>query len=101
MLSILIPVYNFAVKNLVNDLSLQAQNLKIPFEILCIDDASKAKYVKLNDGLEKIKGVNYQLNKKILDALLLEIYSQTRLNTTICYFWIVILKLLIISLKNI
>ena len=64
MLSILIPVYNFAVKNLVNDLSLQAQYLKIPFEILCIDDASKSKYIKLNDGLEKIKGVNYQFNKK-------------------------------------
>ena len=64
MLSILIPVYNFAVKNLVNDLSLQAQHLKIPFEILCIDDASKVKYIKLNDGLEKIKGVNYQFNKK-------------------------------------
>ncbi len=64
MLSILIPIYNFAVKNLVNELSSQAKNLNIPFEILCIDDASKATYIKLNDGLEKIMGVNYQLNKK-------------------------------------
>jgi len=64
MLSILIPIYNFAIKELVNELSSQAQDLNIPFEILCVDDTSKAKYIKLNDGLEKIKGVNYQLNKK-------------------------------------
>tara|TARA_B100000886_G_C20420738_1_gene491444 strand:+ start:715 stop:1596 length:882 start_codon:yes stop_codon:yes gene_type:complete len=64
MLSILIPIYNFAVKELVNELSSQAQDLKIPFEILCVDDNSKATYIKINDGLEKIKGVNYQLNKK-------------------------------------
>lgn len=64
MLSILIPIYNFAVKELVNELSSQAQDLNIPFEILCVDDTSKATYIKLNDGLEKIKGVNYQLNKK-------------------------------------
>ena len=64
MLSILIPIYNFAVKELVNELSSQAQDLNIAFEILCVDDTSKATYIKLNDGLEKIKGVNYQLNKK-------------------------------------
>ena len=64
MLSILIPIYNFAVKELVNELSSQAQDLNIPFEILCVDDTSKTTYIKLNDGLEKIEGVNYQLNKK-------------------------------------
>ncbi len=64
MLSILIPIYNFAVKELVNELSSQAQDLNIPFEILCVDDTSKATYIVLNDGLENIKGVNYQLNKK-------------------------------------
>ena len=64
MLSILIPIYNFAVKELVNELSCQAQDLNIQFEILCVDDTSKATYIKLNDGLEKIEGVNYQLNKK-------------------------------------
>ena len=63
MLSILIPIYNFAVKELVNGLSSQAQDLNIPFEILCVDDNSK-NTSKLNDGLEKIGKVNYQLNKK-------------------------------------
>ena len=55
MLSILIPIYNFAVKELVNELSSQAQDLNIPFEILCVDDTSKAIYIELNDGLEKLR----------------------------------------------
>ena len=67
MLSILIPIYNFAViypQKLVNELSSQAQDLNIAFEILCVDDTSKTTYIKLNDGLEKINCQNYQLNIK-------------------------------------
>ena len=60
MLSILIPIYNFAVKELVNELSSEAESLNIPFEILCIDDKSKANYLELNKDLGKIKGVSYQ-----------------------------------------
>ena len=64
MISILIPIYNFAVKELVSELSRQAQELNLDFEILCIDDNSKSKYIKLNKDIEKIYGVNYKLNKK-------------------------------------
>jgi len=64
MISILIPIYNFAVKELVSKLSGQAQDLNIDFEILCIDDNSKAKFISLNKGLEKINGVIYKINKK-------------------------------------
>ena len=60
MLSILIPIYNFAVKELVNELSSKAESFNIPFEILCIDDKSKANYLELNKDLGKIKGVSYQ-----------------------------------------
>ena len=64
MISILIPIYNFAVKELVSKLSRQAQDLNIDFEILCIDDNSKSKYINLNKDLEKINGVIYKINKK-------------------------------------
>ena len=64
MLSILIPIYNFAVKELVSELSSQAESLNIPFEILCIDDKSTTLFLESNQGLDKIKGVNYQLLKK-------------------------------------
>ena len=82
MLSILIPIYNFAVKELVNELSSQAQDLNIPFEILCDDDASKATYIKLNEGLEKIKGVNYQLNKKNI-GLIYTFFNTNNFNNSI------------------
>ena len=64
MISILIPIYNFAVKELVSELSRQAQELNLDFEILCIDDNSKSKYTELNKNIKKIYGVNYKLNKK-------------------------------------
>ena len=64
MLSILIPIYNFDVKDLVNELSSQAVDLNISFEILCVDDKSKADYQKLNEDLGKIKGVIYQKLQK-------------------------------------
>ena len=57
MISILIPIYNFAVKELVSELSRQAQELNLDFEILCIDDNSKSKYIKLNKDIEKIEEV--------------------------------------------
>ena len=74
MISILIPIYNFAVKELVSELSRQAQELNLDFEILCIDDNSKSKYTELNKDIKKIYGVNYKLNKKISEDQLLEIY---------------------------
>ena len=63
MLSVLIPIYNFAVIDLVQELSKQAESLNIPFEILCIDDQSKSEFLNSNIGLEQIKGVNYQVLK--------------------------------------
>jgi glycosyltransferase involved in cell wall biosynthesis len=45
MLSICIPVYNFDVRALVEDLHEQAVRCNIPFEIVLMDDASDASYV--------------------------------------------------------
>ena len=72
MISILIPIYNFAVKELVSELSRQAQELNLDFEILCIDDNSKSKYIKLNKDIEKIYGVNYKLNKTLQHLMIKE-----------------------------
>jgi hypothetical protein len=41
MLSVLIPVYQVEVRNLVEELLRQCRNLQIPFEIICLDDASE------------------------------------------------------------
>ena len=59
MLSICIPVYNFDVENLVEDLINEASKLKIEYEILMIDDKSENLFKEKNSKLSKHKFVNY------------------------------------------
>lgn len=56
MLSILIPIYNYPVYELVNKLSILASKSNIDFEILCIDDAS-TEYKEDNQQINSISGV--------------------------------------------
>lgn len=48
MLSILIPIYNFDIQLLVNDLYQQLTKTGIPFEIICYDDGSSETFKQLN-----------------------------------------------------
>ena len=59
MLSILIPVYNWDVRELVTELYRQGRDAGIPFEILCFDDDSTAAFQTLNRDMEKLEGVRY------------------------------------------
>ena len=59
MLSILIPVYNFEINKLVDDLLSQAIDAQIVFEILCFDDGSTAYFKNKNKRLNELKYVNY------------------------------------------
>ncbi len=59
MLSVLVPVYNFDIRDLVKTLSNQADKSKIPFEIIVIDDASEIKFRRINKGIASYKGVIY------------------------------------------
>jgi GT2 family glycosyltransferase len=59
MLSILIPVYNFNVLELVKSLNSQAQQAKIDFEIIVVDDASHEKYKKINRQTTRLQHVRY------------------------------------------
>lgn len=63
MLSVLIPVYNFDVRNLVKTLSIQADNLNVPYEIIVIDDASDENFRKINRIIAKYVGVTYHEEK--------------------------------------
>jgi len=66
MLSILIPIYNFDITELISELSNQAEQLKIPYEIICIDDKSDEYFSKKNEGLDDNEKVNYtKLTKNI------------------------------------
>ncbi len=66
MLSILIPVYNFDVRELVEELSHQASLLEIDCEIICLDDASEISWQNINEELKSFENVIYQsLDKNV------------------------------------
>ncbi|NOZ36138.1 MAG: glycosyltransferase [Chlorobi bacterium] len=66
MLSILIPIYNYDVREFVSQLHNQTMQENIDFEIIIADDASENKYRKKNSELTGLKQVEYiQLEKNI------------------------------------
>ena len=60
MLSILIPVYNIEITNLVRELDAQAKMLSMPFEIICFDDDSEEVWKKRNAPVKEIRHVVYR-----------------------------------------
>lgn len=66
MLSVCIPVYNFYITRLVNDLADQAEKLGVEWEILLVDDGSDEKFRKENSKVTSIKNVSYEeLSKNV------------------------------------
>jgi glutaredoxin len=66
MLSVLIPVYNFNVRDFVNELHKQSVHESVEFEIILVDDASDEEYRKINSTLNDLQYVQYiQLEKNI------------------------------------
>lgn len=64
MLSILIPIYNFDVRNFISELHSQAIKENIKFEIILSDDFSEKHFQTLNSELQKLSNVRYiQLNE--------------------------------------
>lgn len=59
MLSVLIPIYNADVSNLVNELHTQLIQTGYPFEIICIDDASTLHF-EANIKLQSINELRYE-----------------------------------------
>lgn len=59
MISILIPVYNYSVLKLVNDLHAQATVLSCAFEVIVADDCSDAEYIEQNAAIEKLSNVRF------------------------------------------
>lgn len=59
-LSILIPIYNYEVSDLVKTLQSQAERLEIPYEIRCYDDLSTEHFKAQNRSLLKLQHVIYK-----------------------------------------
>ena len=60
MVSICIPIYNFDVQDLVKDLHQQGVDLKIVFEIVCLDDGSTENFKKANRNIQQLPHVRYE-----------------------------------------
>ncbi|CDF80228.1 glycosyltransferase (GT2) [Formosa agariphila KMM 3901] len=54
MLSVLIPVYNYDVVDLVQNLHNQLMASQTPFEIICLDDASQTECISVNSNIESL-----------------------------------------------
>ncbi len=59
MISILIPIFNFNISGLVNELYRQAKAAGIEFEIILLDDASIDSFKEINSKLSELKNVRY------------------------------------------
>ena len=64
-LSICVPVFNFDVTELVKKLDKQAGLLSVPFEIVCIDDCSDEKFIKINKEICSKYGKYIELKENI------------------------------------
>ncbi len=56
----MIPIYNYQVTKLVEELSGQCQALGIAYELLCYDDGSGSNYLEANKHLATLSGVTYR-----------------------------------------
>ena len=66
MISICIPVYNYSVLELARNLADEANKLRVPIEILIMDDASSIEYRSKNEKLNEIENVRYiQLKENV------------------------------------
>ncbi|MCB0480883.1 MAG: glycosyltransferase [Flavobacteriales bacterium] len=61
MYSILIPVYNYDVRELVSSIHLQAEKLDVPFEIIVLDDASTDAIAANNQQVASIPQTTYEV----------------------------------------
>lgn len=60
MLSILLPIYNWDVRQLVKDLVQQGRTAGIVFEIICLDDGSTEEFCRLNRSVTAWQWVRYE-----------------------------------------
>ena len=87
MISVLIPIYNFKVSNLINALHEQLTATNIPFEIICLDDCSAQGFIE--DNLKINRLVNTVL--KFSEANNGRIKTRQLLSDQASYDWLLFL----------
>ena len=65
MISILLPVYNFDIRQLVADLTAQCESCAIEHEILCFDDGSENRFKEINKEVGKGRVAYQEMTKNL------------------------------------
>lgn len=87
MLSVLIPVYNYDVRLLVNSLHEQLVASGLNFEIICQDDASQDKFSNKNKDIESLNFTSFRFSENNLGR----IATRQRLVEQAKYDWLLFL----------
>ena len=96
MLSILIPVFNFNVVQLIKNIQSQAEACQIEYEIICLDDGSRNDIITANNVINELKNTSYLKNEHNIGR------NQTRLR--LCekarYDWLLFLDADVLPKNN-
>ncbi len=65
LISILIPIFNFDIRHLVQDLSLQCKEAGLEYEIICFDDGSLERFKNLNRELKNSAVIYQEMHKNL------------------------------------
>ncbi len=87
MISVLIPVYNSNIAALVSNIHTQLQLCNIPFEIICMDDASTSDIINKNDSISNLGFTTYLKSKENLGRTNARQYLSEKAN----YKWLLFL----------
>jgi len=87
MLSILIPVYNYKISSLVNEVHKQVCESKIEFEIICLDDGSEKHRVENKTAIENLVFTSMFFSETNVGR----IKSRQRLSDKASYDWLLFL----------
>ena len=58
--SVLIPVYNYGIFSLVQELRAQCARAELTYEIICLDDASEETFRIKNRAVARLEHVDYE-----------------------------------------
>ena len=87
MISVLIPVYNYNINDLVSALHKQLTNSKIAFEIICLDDVSNEDIVTSNLKVTQFENTTYLLSESNCGIAI----TRQKLIEKAIYDWVILL----------
>ena len=64
MISVLIPIYNYEISDLVNIIHKQLCICDVPYEIICFDDGSNETYLKSNSKINTLQNTSLIVSNK-------------------------------------